>query len=575
MVNKGDIFIGDLLVQAGFASFEEVADALPIAAKTGLPVGRVLVGSKSISDAELQATLFAQSLLRDRLLSNDMALQAMRKVRIDGTTLYEALEELGWKSESYELTNRLGQLLLDAQMVTQPVLEEALEAFYTTGLPMARILVLKGVISNHLAYTAITTQMMLRDGLLSREQAIDALKKAASKRASTDSPSDYSNYLRIQPMHTLRIGELLVLARQVSELDLLEAVERSLFTDEPIGETLVRTHKVTRSTLEQGLRAQKLITSGELTPLEAAELLRRIHASDLTFDEAFAEVKGTPEERAEALGLFRGDQGVGADGQKPAKSAPAVQAAKAETAPTAEEKSAAEAETPAPEDAPPVLDVETPAPEEPPVSEDALPPPPAEIPAEAPAEIPAEAPAEIPAEAPPPAPESSISFEDNLTPEAGELPMTDAEAAAAMAAGATPDPGLEALEEMLKNKNTEATPAKETSESPEENGGDNGLVMMESHQHKGSALEVAVAERIQSMPANMRSVSDLVKLVELLVGKVEQLSGRVGQLESELKARTQELEQLKDKPPPVIETPPPEPPKPVLKQPKSLKRIRN
>lgn len=567
MVNKGDIFIGDLLVQAGFASFEEVADALPIAAKTGLPVGRVLVGSKSISDSELQATLFAQSLLRDRLLSNDMALQAMRKVRIDGTTLYEALEELGWKSESYELTNRLGQLLLDAQMVTQPVLEEALEAFYTTGLPMARILVLKGVISNHLAYTAITTQMMLRDGLLSREQAIDALKKAASKRASTDSPSDYSNYLRIQPMHTLRIGELLVLARQVSELDLLEAVERSLFTDEPIGETLVRTHKVTRSTLEQGLRAQKLITSGELTPLEAAELLRRIHASDLTFDEAFAEVKGTPEERAEALGLFRGDQGVGADGQKPAKSAPAAQAAKA--APTAEEKSAAEAETPAPEDAPPVLGMETPAPEEPPVSEDV---PPA-APAEAPAEVPAEAPAEIHAEAPPPAPESSISFEDNLTPEAGELPMTDAEAAAAMAAGATPDPGLEALEEMLKN--TEATPAKETSESPEENGGDNGLVMMESHQHKGSALEVAVAERIQSMPANMRSVSDLVKLVELLVGKVEQLSGRVGQLESELKARTQELEQLKDKPPPVIEAPPPEPPKPVLKQPKSLKRIRN
>ncbi|MFN8658323.1 MAG: hypothetical protein U0105_18450 [Candidatus Obscuribacterales bacterium] len=568
MVNKGDIFIGDLLVQAGFASFEEVADALPIAAKTGLPVGRVLVGSKSISDSELQATLFAQSLLRDRLLSNDMALQAMRKVRIDGTTLYEALEELGWKSESYELTNRLGQLLLDAQMVTQPVLEEALEAFYTTGLPMARILVLKGVISNHLAYTAITTQMMLRDGLLSREQAIDALKKAASKRASTDSPSDYSNYLRIQPMHTLRIGELLVLARQVSELDLLEAVERSLFTDEPIGETLVRTHKVTRSTLEQGLRAQKLITSGELTPLEAAELLRRIHASDLTFDEAFAEVKGTPEERAEALGLFRGDQGVGADGQKPAKSAPAAQAAKA--APTAEEKSAAEAETPAPEDAPPVLDVETPASEGLPLSEDA---PPA-APVEAPAEVQAEPPAEIHAEAPPPAPESSISFEDNLTPEAGELPMTDAEAAAAMAAGATPDPGLEALEEMLKN--TESAPAKETSESgAEENGGDNGLVMMESHLHKGSALEVAVAERIQSMPANMRSVSDLVKLVELLVGKVEQLSGRVGQLESELKARTQELEQLKDKPPPVVETPPPEPPKPVLKQPKSLKRIRN
>lgn len=536
MVNKGDIFIGDLLVQAGFASFEEVADALPIAAKTGLPVGRVLVGSKSISDAELQATLFAQSLLRDRLLSNDMALQAMRKVRIDGTTLYEALEELGWKSESYELTNRLGQLLLDAQMVTQAVLEEALEAFYTTGLPMARILVLKGVISNHLAYTAITTQMMLRDGLLSREQAIDALKKAASKRTSTDSPSDYSNYLRIQPMHTLRIGELLVLARQVTELDLLEAVERSLFTDEPIGETLVRTHKVTRMTLEQGLHAQKLITAGELTPLEAAELLRRIHASDLTFEEAFAEVKGTPEERAEALGLFREEQGVCRDGRKSAVVASPSPLTDVEA--LVAEASADSKETP-----------EFPVQTEPPVAEVAC------------------------------ADESdepSIAFDHNLTPEVGELPMTDAEAAATMAAGTTPDPGLEALEELLKNTGSGSAVAESLEHKTEENGEDTGQVTTaENHFTTSTALEMAVAECIQSMPANMRSVSDLVRLVELLVGKVEQLSGRVGQLEAELRARTQELEQQKSKPVAVEPPPPPEPPKPVLKQPKSLKRLRS
>lgn len=480
MVNKGDIFIGDLLVQAGFASFEEVADALPIAAKTGLPVGRVLVGSKSITDAELQATLFAQSLLRDRLLSNDMALAALRKVRQDDVTLYEALEQLGWKSESYELTNRLGQLLLDSQLVTQQVLEDALEAFYTTGLPMARILVLRGIISNHLAYTAITTQMMLRDGLLSREQAIDALKKAATRRTTTaDSAADYSNYLRIQPMHTLRIGELLVLARQVTELDLLEAVERSLFTDEPIGETLVRTGKVSRQTLDEGLRAQKLITGGELSPLEAAELLRRIQASQLTFEEAFAEVKGTPEERAESLGLFRDDQGRGKDPQvksgKPAPVPMTTEYRKPDGAKTSEiEKGQAEKVEKEYQQA-----------------------------------------------------QAQQPELQTITPANPPLALEDEEAAAAAEAGKTPEPGLAALDDLLVPEEEDELPLKEDEDSL--------VVRAEARFGKtGSALAIAVAERINALPNNMSAVADLVHLVENLVGKIEDLCVKVGELEARL-----------------------------------------
>ena len=462
MVNKVDIFIGDLLVQAGFASFEEVADALPIAAKTGLPVGRVLVGSKSITDSELQATLFAQSLLRDRLLSNDMALQALRKVRQEDLTLYEALEDLGWKSESYELTNRLGQLLLDSGLVTQSVLEEALEAFYTTGLPMARILVLRGVIGNHLAYTAITTQMMLRDGLLSREQAIDALKKAASRRTTTDTASDYSNYLRIQPMHTLRIGELLVLARQVSELDLLEAVERSLFTDEPIGETLVRTGKVSRQTLDQGLRAQKLITSSDLSPLEAAELLRRIEASSLSFEDAFAEVKGTPEERAEALGLFTGEQGKGSD-----------KAIGTNAVSPARKKSEVED------------DGDT---------------------------------SEKPA---------------HFASEAAEF-QSDEQAAEAIAAGHTPDPGLETLDDLLRAE-PKPPPVEEIPIAIVEDDEESLVLLARERFGRTSPLEAAVTQKIKSLPPNLSAIGDLVKLVEMLVGKVETLTQRVGELETQLR----------------------------------------
>ena len=51
------ILIGDLLCKAGMVELGDLADAIPISTKTGLPVGRVLVGSGLLSDAKLHDAL--------------------------------------------------------------------------------------------------------------------------------------------------------------------------------------------------------------------------------------------------------------------------------------------------------------------------------------------------------------------------------------------------------------------------------------------------------------------------------------------------------------------------------------
>lgn len=299
-----EILVGDLLVKAGVIERRDLADALPISLKTALPVGRILISHGSLKEQTLQAALFAQSLVRDCLLSEEIAAQALSMLHGQQITLEEALAKLGWRSESYELTNRLGQLFLDAGIITEEELASGLEGFYTAGLPLARVLVIQGVINNNIAFSALTAQKLVRDNLISREQAIEALRSAAANETTIEESLSIHGYLQLYPQNTIRLGELLVLAGITTEAELLENVERSLNYEEYIGETYVHTGQLPKNILEAALELQRLSTKNEIEPREAADALRRIAATNMSVEEAIKEQKGPPEMRAELLGLI-------------------------------------------------------------------------------------------------------------------------------------------------------------------------------------------------------------------------------------------------------------------------------
>lgn len=268
----------------------DMADSIPISLKTGLPIGRVMVGSGALTDMGLQQALLAQSLVRDQLLSMDMAIQALKLVGARKMLLDTALKELGWKSESFELTNRLGQLLLDAGVLTTDQLTDALEAFYSAGLPLARILVLKGIISNMLAYAALQAQVLIRDGKITRDQALEAVRTASLRRGTIEESPDLHGYLRLQSTHTVRLGELLVMGSWVTEIELLSAVEKSLFNGMPVGEVLVANNQISQERLDNALELQQLVTGGSIDPVQAGQAMKRMKASGISMKQALKEV---------------------------------------------------------------------------------------------------------------------------------------------------------------------------------------------------------------------------------------------------------------------------------------------
>lgn len=300
---SAEILVGDLLVKAGIIDRSDLADALPISLKTGLPVGRILISSGALKESTLQAALFAQSMLRDCLLTEDISVQAIRLLDHEGCSLDDALAKLGWKSDTYELTNRLGQLFLDAQIIDEEELAAGLEGFYAAGLPLARVLVIQGVINNEIAFAALSAQRLVRDSLITREQAIEALKAANANQTSLEESLSVFGYLKLHPDNTIRLGELLVLAGLATEEELLENVERSLNQEEYIGETFVNSGRISQGVLDSALELQRLATAGIMEPRQSAEALRRIAITGMSVNEAVTEATASPEMRAQLLGL--------------------------------------------------------------------------------------------------------------------------------------------------------------------------------------------------------------------------------------------------------------------------------
>lgn len=289
------VLIGDLLVKSELVSLGQFADAMPISLKTGLPVGRVLVGSGNLKEVEFKAAVSAQSLVRENLLPMDMALNALRLVRLKRASLDDALKELGWRSEYYEATNRLGELLVAAECLKQEKLDEALDACFTSGLPLGRVLVLRQLVSEMLAYAALTAQVLIREGNITREQAIDGLMHVSKRNVTIEESLDQRGVLDARRGHTIRLGELLMLADLVSEIDLLSAVERGLVDECPIGQVLVRVGLITEATLDQALKLQEQVSNNHMRPLDAADILRKVRKSGVSLEKAMAEFKGTPE----------------------------------------------------------------------------------------------------------------------------------------------------------------------------------------------------------------------------------------------------------------------------------------
>jgi hypothetical protein len=268
--------LGELLIRSGILTSQQLLESIELAKQTGTPIGRMLVMCGTVSENVLHGSVQIQSLLRENQLDLDGAIALLTMVHKEDITLEQAMQLTGRSVEPRKPTVKLGELLLECGFLLPEELEKFLADSQDAGLPLGRIVLLYGTISKESLSACLTAQVLVRDGKVSREQAIKALQTMRRRRLDLEGSLRELGYYRhpIRP-HTL-IGELCIKAGLIDEGNVLSALETALEQEIPVGQAMIQKNLVARASLEMALELQEMVVNKTLTEDEAAQVLNKV-----------------------------------------------------------------------------------------------------------------------------------------------------------------------------------------------------------------------------------------------------------------------------------------------------------
>jgi hypothetical protein len=172
-----NIKVGELLTQACIVSSSELTEAIQVARRLGVPIGRTLLMSGFVREDVLDAALAAQSLLKSSQVPLHAVVNALRHVHESKISFGDALKRENLNADYSQSIDKLAELLLDSNIVAAEDLEKAIEKSVTEGIPLGSALVLQGILSPALFPSLQRIQAAWLSGNLSQDEAIKAVQK--------------------------------------------------------------------------------------------------------------------------------------------------------------------------------------------------------------------------------------------------------------------------------------------------------------------------------------------------------------------------------------------------------------
>ncbi|MCW5824620.1 MAG: hypothetical protein KIT34_17610 [Cyanobacteria bacterium TGS_CYA1] len=302
--NASQVKLGDLLTRAGLLTVDQLKEGMLIAKQQSIPVGRVLIMAGFITEPNLQAAVQAQSMVKDSLIDLDTVLKGLTLANQKGISLDDALSQTGWKEQAGGLTNKLGELLIDAGLLTKENLDSGLAQSKLAGLPLGRVLVTYGIITEQILAAALNAQILIRDSKISREQALAGLKACRERQISLEDSLKESG-LNIPTQENIRLGELLVMAGILTENNMMSVVEVGLLEEKPIGAVLIEKNYLTEPLLQSALAIQKHVAERRLPKADSGTVLTYVAKQGMSVDEAMAQLKPASQTIPQNLPLYQ------------------------------------------------------------------------------------------------------------------------------------------------------------------------------------------------------------------------------------------------------------------------------
>jgi hypothetical protein len=184
-------------------------------------------------------------------------------------------------------TIRIGDLLERAGLVTSADLTEAVSVSKRLQLPIGRVLIMSGCVTERILKSAIEAQSLIRDKGVNLGKALETLVKVAEEDISFQDALRKTDPARVPGSHTNRLGEILIEFGLIDEQQLQDALVLSGETGMQLGATLVSMDLLSPMLLPLLLRTQEQIREGIITRQQAAQEFKSSYAMWTKAEESF------------------------------------------------------------------------------------------------------------------------------------------------------------------------------------------------------------------------------------------------------------------------------------------------
>ncbi len=146
-----------------------------------------------------------------------------------------------------------------------------------TGLPLGRVLVLFGLITEPLAARALQIQDEIRKGQVSRSEGLMTFRMDRMRMQGLKSKDKDKTY-------KIKLGELFVTAEVLSTSDVDAALEMAWANNKMLGEILTDLDWITPEMLLGALKLQQKLWSGEIDLERAVNVVKDMYSTGVSFD---------------------------------------------------------------------------------------------------------------------------------------------------------------------------------------------------------------------------------------------------------------------------------------------------
>lgn len=223
-------------------------------------------------------------------------------------------------NKSIESINRfrLGELLVQFDFAAPSDLADMLSIANETSMPVGRVFVLTGVISEHDLENLVLCQSFLKEKLLDIEQAKKAMHFAKENKVPLEQALTHLGWAPSDSLQeTTPLGELLIASNYISRTQLEAALSHQKKSGLPFGRTLVLGGTISESLLAAAVNAQIMIRDQKIDREQAVVALKESRRRQISFEKSL-QAKGfyeLPKRSAPRIGEILTFAGVISDSE--------------------------------------------------------------------------------------------------------------------------------------------------------------------------------------------------------------------------------------------------------------------